>query len=126
MKYIVIGLFTFFSTYAFSQGSKRKNIHWMQCKMQRGTKSQVKNFTVHRKYDLLVPFDSLYAYIKADHLGIAGGKGKGFRWTIYARDSKIGGFVQGQSSPVLKGPWWRHDVMVEDRKHKIRIWCKMK
>ncbi|TDJ07233.1 MAG: hypothetical protein E2O68_03890 [Deltaproteobacteria bacterium] len=125
MKYLAISIM-FFSLPLFSQGTKRKNVHWMQCKMQRGTKSQVKNFTVHKKYDLFVNFNSMYASIMADHQGIAGAKGKGFRWTIYVRDSKIGGMVQGKSSPVLRGPWWRHDVMVEDKKNQVRIWCKMK
>jgi len=94
--------------------------------MQRGTKSQVKNFTVHKKYDLVVPFNSLYAHVMADHMGAAGNKGRGFRWTIFVRDSKIGGLVQGKSSPVLKGPWWRHDVTVVDSKHKTKIHCRMK
>lgn len=126
MKYLVIFVFILFSSNIFAQRTRKKNIHWMRCKMQRGTKSQVKIFSLHRNYDLFVPFNSLYAYILADHMGNAGNKGRGYRFTIFVRDSKIGGMVQGQSSPVLKGPWWRHNIVVEDNKHKTKISCQMK
>jgi len=120
IKLIIVSLFLSFN--AFSQVGNK--IRPVECKMWRGVRSEVKIFTLHDNYSLLIPFDALNAFIVADHMGSAGIKGEGYRYVLFVKDPKIGGFVQGASSSTIKNPLSFQDITFEDQKYKVKIRCK--
>lgn len=99
-------------------------IRSVECKMGRGLRSEVKSFTLHDNYSLFVPFDSFDAFLLADHTGVAGARGSGFRYVLYAKDPKIGGYVQGASSSIIRVPLATQDITFEDPKLKIKVRCR--
>ncbi len=99
-------------------------IRSVECKMWRGIRNEVKFFTLHDNYSLIVPFDSFDAFLLADHTGVAGARGSGFRYVIYAKDSKIGGYVQGASSSIIRAPLATQDITFEDPKINIKVRCR--
>ena len=81
-------------------------------------------FTLHDNYSLLIAFETLNAFIVADHRGSAGSPGDGYRYELFVKDPKIGGFVQGASSSIMKNPLALSDITFEDQKYNVKIRCK--
>ena len=100
-----------------------KKIKPVECKMWRGLRSEAKIFTLHDNYSLFIPFDSLEAGVLADHKGNAGSPGEGYRYVIYVKDKKIGGYKQESSSSTIRTPLATQDISFEDSKYKIRVRC---
>ncbi len=96
----------------------------VECKVWRGVRSEVRIFTLHDNYSLLIPFDNLETFIVADHGGNAGAKGIGYRYILFIKDPRIGGFVQGASSSMVNIPLSLQDISFEDLKYKVRVRCK--
>jgi hypothetical protein len=96
----------------------------VECKMWRGARNEAKFITLHDNYSLLIPFDSLNAYLVADHGGKAGFPGTGYKYMIFVYDSKVRGYVQGASSSTLKLPLALQDVSFDDNKYQIRVRCR--
>ena len=120
IKLILFSLF--FSFTLFSQTNIK--IRSVECKMWRGVRSELKMFTLHDNYSLLIGFETLNAFLVADHMGVAGSLGDGYKYELFVKDPKIGGFVQGASSSIIKNPLPLSDITFEDQKYNVKIRCK--
>jgi hypothetical protein len=123
MLRLIISLLLFSFT-AFSQPIPNPKIRWVECRVSKGVRSDVKVFTLHDNYDLLVFFNTVNVFLMADHMGNAGFPGAGSRYVIYIKDQKIGGFVQGAASSTVKGPLAFQDITFEDQKYGLKVRCK--
>ncbi|MFI5389843.1 MAG: hypothetical protein ACHQYQ_00670 [Bacteriovoracales bacterium] len=120
-KLFLLSFLIIFNGYSFEVYNKIKPV---ECKMWRGTRSEAKFFTLHDNYSLFIPFDSLDAGVLADHKGNAGSPGMGYRYVIYVKDPKIGGYKQESSSSTIKMPLATQDMTFDDQKYKIKVRCK--
>lgn len=115
-----------FSFAAFSQPISNPKIKPVECRVSKpkGIRSEVRIFTLHDNYSLIIYFGSLNAFLLADHMGNASMPGEGYRYVLFVKDQKIGGFVQGASSSITKTSLSLQDITFEDQKYGLRVRCK--
>jgi hypothetical protein len=124
MHKFILSSLLLFSFSAFSQQIPNPKIRPVECRVSKGVRSDVRVFTLHDNYDLLVFFNTVNVFLMADHMGNAGFPGEGYRYVIYIKDQKIGGFVQGAASSTVKGPLAFQDISFEDQKYGLKVRCK--
>lgn len=124
MVKLFLSLFIFSFT-AFSQPISNPKIRSVECRVSKpkGIRSEVRIFTLHDNYSLIIYFGSLNAFLLADHMGNASMPGEGYRYVLFVKDQKIGGFVQGASSSISKTSLALQDIQFDDQKYGLRVRC---
>lgn len=119
-------IFTLFlySFAAFSEQIPNPKIRPVECRVSKGMRSEVRIFTLHDNYSLIIYFGSLNAFLMADHMGNASMPGEGYRYVLFVKDQKVGGFVQGASSSITKASLSLQDIQFDDQKYGLRVRCK--
>ncbi len=123
MVKLFLSLFLF-SFAAFSQPISNAKIKPVECRVSKGIRSDIRIFTLHDNYSLIIYFNTLNVFLMADHMGNASMPGEGYRYVLFIKDQKIGGFVQGASSSITRASLAIQDIMFEDQKYGLKVRCK--
>jgi len=108
----------------FSQTISNPKIRPVECRVSKGIRSEVRIFTLHDNYSLIIYFNTLNVFLMADHMANASMPGAGYRYVLFIKDQKIGGFVQGAASSTTKASLAFQDITFEDQKYGLKVRCK--
>ncbi len=117
-------LFWIFLLNAYAQVVNIPQVRPVECQIKRGNRSQLKVFTLHENYSLIVHFENLQLSLLADHGGFPGSRGNGYRYVIFYTDPKVGGLVQGATSGTFTRPLSQEDISFQDAKLNLRVRCR--